>query len=244
MSINYRNKHLKLYGRVCGGFLVHCCLLIGYWDWVQGGNPLYPAVKCLSSCWGQIWRIFFISFAKRTWHIQFLAAKIFSGSKKNFIPPKLAIFWGFRHFPKIEGPFPKFTSFDNLFFTQESVWKPSVILLLCLSHLWKLLVPLSWPFFSIYNCNDKLEQCHLVYVFNKNHNANPHLQWEKLFPELRDRPSSLGKGPSPKKRSILGAKTPRKCTKFFSRLPNIYKIYILQKKMVQIDQSCPQQRSE
>ena len=123
-------------------------LLIGYWDWVQGGNPLYPAVKCLSSCWGQIWRIFFISFAKRTWHIQFLAAKFFSGSKKNFIPPKLAIFWGFRHFPKIEGPFPKFTSFDNLFFTQESVWKPSVILLLCLSHLWKLLVPLSWPFFQ------------------------------------------------------------------------------------------------
>ena len=120
-------------------------LLIGYWDWVQGGNPLYPAVKCLSSCWGQIWRIFFISFAKRTWHIQFLAAKIFSGSKKTFIPKKLAIFWGIRHFPKIEGPFPKFTSFDNLFFTQESVWKPSVILLLCLSHLWKLLVPLSWP---------------------------------------------------------------------------------------------------
>ena len=33
------------------------------------------------------------------------------------------------------------------------------------------LVPLSWPFFSIYNSNDKLEQRHLVCVFNKNHNA-------------------------------------------------------------------------
>ena len=40
----------------------------------------------------------------------------------------------------------KFSSFDNLFFAQEIVCKPSVILLLCLSHLWKLLVPLSWPF--------------------------------------------------------------------------------------------------
>ena len=59
----------------------------------------------------------------------------------------------------------------NIFFAQEIVWKSSVILLLCLSHLWKLLVPLSWPFFSIYNSNDKLEQRHLVCVFNKNHNA-------------------------------------------------------------------------
>ena len=92
------------------------------------------------------------------------------------------------------------------------------------------LVPLSWPFFSIYNSNDKLEQRHLVFVFNKNHNASTLTIGEKLFPELRDRPSILGKGPSPKKRSILGAKTPRKCTKFFSWLPNIYKIYILQKK--------------
>ena len=109
----------------------------------------------------------------------------------------------------------KFLSFDNLFFAQEIVWKPSVILLLCLSHLWKLLVPLSWPFFSIYNSNDKLEQRHLVFVFNKNHNANPHLQWEKLFPELRDRPSNLGKGPSPKKRSILEAKTSRNLHQIF-----------------------------
>ena len=214
--------------RVISTLLYPVSLLIGYWDWVQGGNPLYAAVKCLSGCRGHIWQKNNF-FAKRTWHTQFLAGKFFSGSKKFFIPPKLAVFCGFRHFPKIEGPFPKFSSFDNLFFAQEIVWKPSVILLLCLFYLWKLLVPLSWPFFSIYNSNDKLEQRHLVFVFNKNHNANPHLQWKKLFPELRDRPSILGKGPSPKKQSILGAKTPRKCTKFFSRLPNIYKIYILQK---------------
>ena len=90
--------------------------------------------------------------------------------------------------------------------------------------------PFLTLFFSIYNSNDKLEQRHLVFVFNKNHNAPTQEPENKLFPELRDRPSILGKGPSPKKRSILGAKTPRKCTKFFSRLPNIYKIYILQKK--------------
>ena len=121
-------------------------LLIGYWDWVQGGNPLYAAVKCLSGCRGHIWQKNFIFFAKRTWHTQFLAGKFFSGSKKNFIPPKLAVFWEFRHFPRIEGPFPKFTSFDNLFFAQEIVWKPSVILLLCLSHLWKLWFPFLDPF--------------------------------------------------------------------------------------------------
>ena len=97
--------------------------------------------------------------------------KIFFGVQKKFIPPKLAVFWEFRHFPRIEGPFPKFTSFDNLFFAQDIMWKPSVILLLCLSHLWKLWFPFLDPFFSIYNSNDKLEQRHLVCVFNKNHNA-------------------------------------------------------------------------
>jgi hypothetical protein len=76
--------------------------------------------------------------------------KNFFGVQKNIYPPpkkkkkkKMAAFGGFYHFPKIEGPFPKFTSFDNLFFAQEIVWKPSVIVLLCLSHLWKLLVSLS-----------------------------------------------------------------------------------------------------
>ena len=80
-------------------------LLIGCWDWVQGGNPLYAAVKCLSGCWGQIWRNFSIFFAKRTWHTHFLTGKFFSETKNNFFPPKLAVFRGSRHFSKIEGPF-------------------------------------------------------------------------------------------------------------------------------------------
>ena len=170
-----------------------------------------------------------MSFLQKGHDIPNSWTQIFFRVQKYFTHPKLAVFWRLPHFSKIEGPFPKFTSFDNLFFAQEIVWKPSVILLLCLSHLWKLLVPLSWPFFSIYNSNDKLEQRHL-YSFLTKITVHPHKNTrEKLFPELRDRPSILGKGPSPKKRSILGAKTPRKCTKFFSRLPNIYKIYILQK---------------
>ena len=141
--------------------------------------------------------------------------KIFFRVQKKFIPPKLAVFWGFRHFPKIEGPFPKFTFFDHLFFAQKIVWKPSVILLLCMSHLCKLLVPLSWPFFSIYNSNDKLEQPHLVFVFNKNHNAPTLTIGEKLFPELRDRPSILGKGPSPKKTVNSGGKNAPKMHQIF-----------------------------
>ena len=80
-------------------------LLIGCWDWVQGGDPLYAAVKCLSGCWGQIWRNFSIFFAKRTWHTHFLTGKFFSETKNNFFPSKLAVFRGSRHFSKIEGPF-------------------------------------------------------------------------------------------------------------------------------------------
>ena len=91
--------------------VVHCCipvsLLIGGWDWVQGGNPLYAAVKCLSDRRGQIWRIFLIFFAKSTCHIHFPGGIFFVGSKKFFYPLKWAIFWGHRHFPRIEGPFPK-----------------------------------------------------------------------------------------------------------------------------------------
>ena len=91
--------------------LVHCCipvsLLIGGWDWVQGGNPLYAAVKCLSDRRGQIWRIFFNFFAKSTCHIHFPGGIFFGGSKKMFYPLKWAISWGHRHFSKIEGPFPK-----------------------------------------------------------------------------------------------------------------------------------------
>ena len=30
---------------------IYISLLIRYWDWVQGGNPLFAAVKCLSGNW-------------------------------------------------------------------------------------------------------------------------------------------------------------------------------------------------
>ena len=82
-------------------------LLIGCWDWVQGGNPLYAAVKCLSVCRGQIWQIFFISFAKSTWHIHFLTSLFFGACTKFISLSKLAVFFGYHHFSKIEGPFPK-----------------------------------------------------------------------------------------------------------------------------------------
>ena len=88
--------------------IVHCCipvsLLIGGWDWVQGGNPLYAAVKCLSDRRGQIWRIFFNFFAKSTCHIHFPGGIFFGGSKNFFYPLKWAILWGHLHFSKIEGP--------------------------------------------------------------------------------------------------------------------------------------------
>ena len=48
-----------------------------------------------------------------------------------------------------------FSSFDNLFFVLEIVWKPSVTFPLCLSHVRKLLVTLPLPFFM--NCLQ--EQC-------------------------------------------------------------------------------------
>ena len=55
---------------------------------------------------------------------------------------------------------------------------------------------------------------------------------ELAFQKLRARPSIFGKGPSSKNQSIKGAKTPWKCMEFFSQLPKIYNIYILQKKWV------------
>ena len=48
-----------------------------------------------------------------------------------------------------------FSSFDNLSFVLEIVWKPSVTFPLCLSHVRKLLVTLPLPFFM--NCLQ--EQC-------------------------------------------------------------------------------------
>ena len=67
-------------------------LLIGGWDWVQDGNPLYAAVKCLSGRRGQIWQIFFQFFPKSTWHTHSLHGLFLAGSTKFFCPLKLAIF--------------------------------------------------------------------------------------------------------------------------------------------------------
>ena len=71
-------------------------------------------------------------------------------------------------------------------------------------------------FFSIYNSNDKLEQRHLVFVFNKNHNAPTQEPENKLFPELRDRPSILGKGPPLKNGQLWGQKRPENAPIFFT----------------------------
>ena len=65
-----------------------------------------------------------------------------------------------------------FSSFDHLVFTQEIVWKPSVTSPFYLSHVWKLLVPLSPPFsVTVYKSNVKLQQRHLWPVFNINQNC-------------------------------------------------------------------------
>ena len=47
---------------------VNCCtrLSVGmYWDWVQGGDPLYAAVFSLSSWHGHIWPMLVIFFCKK-----------------------------------------------------------------------------------------------------------------------------------------------------------------------------------
>ena len=97
-------KCIRLWEDFVSTLLYPVSLLIGGWDWVQGGNPLYAAVKCLSDRRGQIWRIFFNFFAKSTCHIHFPGGIFFVGSKKNFSPSNGPFFGGHRHFSKIEGP--------------------------------------------------------------------------------------------------------------------------------------------
>ena len=79
-----------------------------------------------------------------------------------------------------------FSSFDHLVFTQEIVWKPSVTSPFYLSHVWKLLVPLSPPFsVTVYKSNVKLQQRHLWPVFNINENAPTHpMLWLGTFWQL------------------------------------------------------------
>ena len=100
----------------------------------------------------------------------------FSGSKKNFIPPNWLFFGGSVTFPKLRAHFQNL----HLLIIFSLPRKASGNLQLFFScacpiygNSW---FPFLDPFFSIYNSNDKLEQRHLVFVFNKNHNANPHLQ--------------------------------------------------------------------
>ena len=88
--------------------LVHCCipvsLLIGGWDWVQGGNPLYAAVKCLSDRRGQIWRIFFHFFCKKHMSHPFPWWNFFCGVQKKILPPQMGHFLGGTDtFPKLRG---------------------------------------------------------------------------------------------------------------------------------------------
>ena len=59
----YKSPHTEIYNPT-STLLYPVSLLIGCWDWVQGGNPLYAAVKCLSGRRGQIWPIFFIFLQK------------------------------------------------------------------------------------------------------------------------------------------------------------------------------------
>ena len=112
----------------CSTLLYPVSLLIGCWDWVQGGNPLYAAVKCLSDHQGQIWRIFVKFFAKSTWHIHSLCGKFFWGSQKKIYPLKWAVFLGHRHFPRIAGPFPELRAW--------LMNQPLLLLLIISAHNW------------------------------------------------------------------------------------------------------------
>ena len=51
-------KCIRLWEDFVSTLLYPVSLLIGGWDWVQGGNPLYATVKCLSGRRGQIWHFF------------------------------------------------------------------------------------------------------------------------------------------------------------------------------------------
>ena len=77
------------------------------------------------------------------------------------------------------------------------------------------LVPLSWPFFSIYNSNDKLEQRHLVFVFNKNHNAPTQEPEKSFFQNWGTVPQFWEKAPPLKNGQFWGQKRPENTPYFF-----------------------------
>ena len=88
----------------CSTLLYPVSLLIGGWDWVQGGNPLYAAVKCLSDRRGQIWRIFLIFFCKKHMSHPFRWWNFFGGSKIFFTPSNGPFLGGTDTFQELRGP--------------------------------------------------------------------------------------------------------------------------------------------
>ena len=58
-------SHLIVYMYIA----VTVSLLEWWWDWVQGGDPLYAAVFSLSSCWGLGWSFLTNFFAKLKFYV-------------------------------------------------------------------------------------------------------------------------------------------------------------------------------
>ena len=68
--------------------LVHCCyyisLLLGWWNIVQGGDPLYAGVNPRWDCGGHIWPNWVQFFAKYTWLTRLLEEKNYFGTQNSF----------------------------------------------------------------------------------------------------------------------------------------------------------------
>ena len=66
--------------------VVHCCyyisLLPGWWNIVQGGDPLYAAGNNKWDCGGHIWPNWVQFFAKNTWLMYLVREQNYFGSKK------------------------------------------------------------------------------------------------------------------------------------------------------------------
>ena len=68
--------------------VVHCCyyisLLLGWWNIVQGGDPLYAGVNPRWDCGGHIWPNWVQFFAKYTWLTRLLEEKNYFGTQNSF----------------------------------------------------------------------------------------------------------------------------------------------------------------
>ena len=86
--------------------LVHCfnyiSLLLGWWNIVQNGDPLYAAVDYMWRCGGHIWPNRVQFFAKNTWPISQVGTKKFWAQKKSFWGRRRGIFETVCHFTEIE----------------------------------------------------------------------------------------------------------------------------------------------